>query len=142
MNAVPAESRWIALLAALLIAFAFPTIAAAAGPAPSDCTDAQKKELERYLVGRSITAKIDLPVVNNPGLWVYWNGQYNVQSYAESLEFAPAAVLQGESARIDSLRITGNWIGVNVNGNGVHPVNNQQAKYFNMSREELSRHGS
>jgi hypothetical protein len=142
MHAVPAESRWIALWAALLIAFAFPTTAAAGSPAQSDCTDAQKKELERYLVGRTITAKIDLPVVNYPGLWVYWNGQYDVESYAESLEFAPAAVLQGESARIDSLRITGSWIGVNVNGNGMHPVNNQQAKLSSMSREELFRRGS
>lgn len=105
-----------------------------------ECSEAQKDKLQEYFRGRIVTAKIDLPLVHYPGgLWVFWNGQYDIDTYAESLKHGPASILRGQSSSIKEVRVRGKEILYDVGGRGL--VAHWKGPY-NKTPEEVRKHGS
>ena len=83
-------------------------LACRTGAPAQECSQEQKNKLREFFRGRTVTAKIDLPLVQSPGgLWVFWNGQYDLDTYAESLKHGPASILRGQSSTIKEVRVRG-----------------------------------
>jgi hypothetical protein len=106
----------------------------------AECSGDQKKKLERFFEGRRVTAKIDLPLVHTPGgLWVFWNGEYDLESYAESLKHGPASILRGQTSTIKDVRVRGKEILYGVGGGGL--MKHWKGPY-DQSPEQARKHGS
>jgi hypothetical protein len=105
----------------LLCALLAGLLASPAAHAEASCSREQKKDLERFFEGRTVTAKIGLPLVNYPGgMWVFWNGDYDLGAYAEALRMGPVAIVAGQSAPIKKIKVNKKYIQVWVNGAGLH----------------------
>ena len=126
-----------AILVAVLVAATPAVCRGQTGP----CTKEQQRQVESFLEGRTATAKIDLPLDNHAGLWVYWNGEFDVELYAQSLTKAPVSVPRGRAGTIVDVSFGRNEINVDVNGRGTY-VNSRAAERVQVSPEEAYRMGS
>jgi hypothetical protein len=105
-----------------------------------ECDKAQKRELKQFFKGRRVTASIDLPLVHLPGgMWVFWNGEYDLETYAESLKHGPASILRGQSSVIKDVRVRGKDILYEVGGGGL--MAHWQGPY-DKTPAEVRKHGS
>jgi hypothetical protein len=123
-----------------LLAVSALLLACGAGGLAQECSDAQRNKLKEFFRGRLVTAKIDLPLVQSPGgLWVFWNGQYDIETYAESFKHGPASILRGQSSSIKDVRVRGKEILYDVGGRGL--LAHWKGPY-DKTPEEVYKHGS
>jgi hypothetical protein len=90
------------------------TVAAQQNGPPSK---AQIEDINRRFKDRTVTAKIDLPIVRS--VYVTPDGEYDRERYADRLASQPPSIPRDDTARLTKIEVDGDKVNVNINGGGM-----------------------